>query len=77
MDYNQTQKISFEFKFPVYVAMDIAVSMLATIGNLFVIIIFLSDKNSKTRMHFYILSLSCADLMSSIAGIPAGILVSI
>ena len=77
MNFNQTQKIGFEFKFPVYVAIDIAVSILATIGNLFVIIIFLNDKNLKTRMHFYIFSLSCADLMSGIAGIPAGILVCI
>jgi hypothetical protein len=77
MEYNQSQEISFEIKFPVYVSFDIAMSILATIGNVIVIIVFLSDKNLKTRMHFYILSLSCADLMSGIIGIPAGLLVRI
>lgn len=76
MNFNETQKKDFEFKYPIYVGLDITLSILATIGNLVVIIIFLSDKNSKTRMYFYILSLSCADLMSGIAGIPASILVS-
>jgi Co/Zn/Cd efflux system component len=61
--------------FTIFTVIDIFVSVIAVIGNLGVIIIFLKDKNSKTRMLYYILSLSCADLVSGVIAIPTGILV--
>ena len=63
--------------FTIYTVIDLIVSIIAIIGNLVVIIIFLKDKNSKTRMLYYILSLSFADLLSGVVAIPTGVLVRI
>lgn len=61
--------------FTTFTVIDLVVSCIAVIGNLGVIVIFLKDKNTKTRMLYYILSLSCADLLSGVVAIPTGVLV--
>ncbi|KAL7028399.1 hypothetical protein ACKWTF_005821 [Chironomus riparius] len=61
--------------FTIYTVIDLIVSIIAIIGNLLVIIIVLKDKNTKTRMLYYILSLSFADLLSGVVAIPTGALI--
>ncbi|XP_070496853.1 adenosine receptor A2b-like [Chironomus tepperi] len=64
-----------ENTFTIFTAIDLIVSIIAVIGNIGVIVILLKDKNSKTRMLYYIMSLSCADLLSGVVAIPTGVLI--
>jgi hypothetical protein len=65
-----------EDNFNFFAIIDLCVSIITVIGNLGVLVIFKKDKNTKTRMLYYILSLSCADLVSGVIAIPTGVLVS-
>lgn len=69
------EKMEVGNNFTIFKVIDLVVSCIVVIGNVGVIIIFLKDKNTKTRMLYYILSLSCADLLSGVVAIPTGVLV--
>ena len=60
-----------------YAVVEILVAFFAVIGNVFVIIAFLSDKKLRKRTNYYIISLAFADFLMGLIGIPFAILVSI
>lgn len=61
----------------VYASLETSVSVIAIIGNLLVIVVFLQDKRLRKVTNFYIISLSFADLLVGAIGIPSAIMTKI
>ncbi|KAI1293460.1 putative G-protein coupled receptor No9 [Halotydeus destructor] len=62
-------------KLPVlYTILEALVALIATIGNLLVIIVFFQDKRLRKVTNFYIFSLALADLLVGMVGVPSAIL---
>lgn len=60
-----------------YITLEVIVAFLAIFGNLLVLIAFLVEKKLRKMTNFYIISLSVADLLIGLIGIPSAILVKV
>lgn len=56
-----------------YTIVEIAVAILAFFGNLLAIIVFIQDRRLRKVTNFYIVSLSLADLLVGLVGVPSAI----
>lgn len=57
-----------------YLLVEIVVAIIAFAGNLLAIIVFVLDKRLRKVTNFYIFSLSVADLLVGLVGVPSAIL---
>jgi len=75
---NDTKDISLMdevLRLPVlYTVFEATVAIVAAIGNLLVLVVFVQDKRLRKVTNFYIVSLAMADLLVSLVGIPSAIL---
>ncbi|XP_074595626.1 adenosine receptor A2b-like isoform X1 [Brevipalpus obovatus] len=60
-----------------YTLVEIVVATCAFAGNLLAILVFIFDKRLRKVTNFYIISLSCADLLVGLVGVPSAILTKI
>lgn len=66
-----------EFEFSSYIVAEIVIAILAIIENFLVILVFCVSKKLKTRIYYFVLSLSVADLLVGAVAIPTAIGVSL
>lgn len=57
-----------------YLVVEIIVAITAFVGNLLAIVVFIHDKRLRKVTNFYIFSLSFADLLVGLVGVPSAIL---
>lgn len=60
-----------------YLLFEVLVSLVAFFGNIISIIVFIQDKRLRKVTNFYIISLSFADLLVGLIGIPSAIFIKI
>ncbi|XP_067140397.1 adenosine receptor A2a-like [Centruroides vittatus] len=60
-----------------YITFEVIVAIIATIGNLLILVAFCVEKKLRKLTNYYILSLTIADLLVGLVGIPSAILVKI
>lgn len=60
-----------------YIAIEILVAILAAIGNILVIIVFIRYRSVRSITNYYVMSLATADLLVALLGIPFAIATSV
>lgn len=68
---------SEKFKLSVYVISEIVIAILAIVENFLVIFVFCVNKKLQTRIYYFVISLSVADLLVGLIAIPVAIVVRI
>lgn len=71
---NSTTTKNFEFS--TYIVFEILIAILAIIENFLVIFVFCVTKKLKTRIYYFVISLSVADFLVGALAIPLAIVVS-
>ena len=62
--------------FTMIMVVEIVLSLVSFLGNAMILIIFLSDLKLRVRRNFYLISLTIANIFSTIFGVPLSIMVS-
>lgn len=74
--FENSTTIDKNFEISAYIVSELLIAILAIIENFLVIFVFCIDKKLKTRIYYFVISLSVADFLVGAVAIPIAIVVS-